>query len=250
MIKFIIAAIALLIILFVIAKICSQKTDKSAKGKYGETTVATILGDNIPDEQYVINNLLFCDKAGNSCQIDHVYINKNGIWVIETKNYSGRIYGNADRLEWTQVLAYGNNKNSFYNPIKQNKTHIHCLSEYLNVKDIFHNVVVFLSSADITNISDSCVYPIHKLRSIKTMQTDVTLSAEEMRDYYNKIIALKNGNQISEKQHVNSIHEKQARLQQGFCPRCGKKLVIREGKYGNFFGCSGYPKCKFTKDID
>lgn len=245
MLIFIIAAVVLLLIIFI--KIHLAKP--ASKGKYGEMTVASILGDNIPGEQYVVNNLLFCDKAGNSCQIDHVYINKNGIWVIETKNYSGRIYGNATQREWTQVLAYGNTKNSFYNPIKQNKTHIYCLSEYLNVKNVFHNVVVFLSSADISNISDSSVYPINKLRSIKTMQTGITLSAEEMSGYYNKITLLKNCNSISEKQHVNAIHEKQARLEQGICPRCGKKLVIRKGKYGEFYGCSGYPKCKFTKDI-
>ncbi|MBI5078698.1 type I DNA topoisomerase, partial [Candidatus Saganbacteria bacterium] len=33
------------------------------------------------------------------------------------------------------------------------------------------------------------------------------------------------------------------------CPRCGKKLMIREGRYGDFLACSGYPKCKFTKDL-
>ena len=34
------------------------------------------------------------------------------------------------------------------------------------------------------------------------------------------------------------------------CPECGKKLVIRKGRYGQFFGCSGYPKCKTTLKVD
>ena len=34
-----------------------------------------------------------------------------------------------------------------------------------------------------------------------------------------------------------------------FCPRCGKKLIKRNGKHGEFFGCSGYPNCRFTKSI-
>jgi hypothetical protein len=33
------------------------------------------------------------------------------------------------------------------------------------------------------------------------------------------------------------------------CPRCGGNLVNRSGKYGNFIGCSNYPKCKYTKQI-
>ena len=33
----------------------------------------------------------------------------------------------------------------------------------------------------------------------------------------------------------------------GTCPRCGKTLISRHGKYGSFIGCSGYPNCKFSK---
>jgi DNA topoisomerase I len=33
------------------------------------------------------------------------------------------------------------------------------------------------------------------------------------------------------------------------CPKCGKDLVVRRGRRGEFLGCSGYPKCKFTTDF-
>jgi DNA topoisomerase-1 len=33
------------------------------------------------------------------------------------------------------------------------------------------------------------------------------------------------------------------------CPQCGKPVVIRQGRYGDFMACSGYPKCKFTKPL-
>ena len=33
------------------------------------------------------------------------------------------------------------------------------------------------------------------------------------------------------------------------CPTCGSKLVIRQGRYGDFMACSTYPKCKFTKNL-
>ena len=35
----------------------------------------------------------------------------------------------------------------------------------------------------------------------------------------------------------------------GLCPQCGKPLVKRSGKHGEFIGCSGFPKCRFTKNI-
>lgn len=34
------------------------------------------------------------------------------------------------------------------------------------------------------------------------------------------------------------------------CPNCGKDLLIRNGQYGPFLGCAGYPKCKTTADMD
>ena len=48
---------------------------------------------------------------GKTSQIDHIVINSEGVFVIETKNYAGRIYGNDNQLEWTQVLVYGKVKN-------------------------------------------------------------------------------------------------------------------------------------------
>ncbi|NLH92558.1 MAG: hypothetical protein GX481_08950 [Atopobium sp.] len=33
------------------------------------------------------------------------------------------------------------------------------------------------------------------------------------------------------------------------CPKCGGKLILRNGKFGTFYGCENYPKCKFTISI-
>ncbi|MEE0651535.1 MAG: topoisomerase DNA-binding C4 zinc finger domain-containing protein [Segatella copri] len=35
-------------------------------------------------------------------------------------------------------------------------------------------------------------------------------------------------------------------MRQGVCPQCGGQLVLRNGRYGFFYGCSNFPKCKFT----
>ncbi len=37
-------------------------------------------------------------------------------------------------------------------------------------------------------------------------------------------------------------------MRQGICPNCGGQLVLRHGQYGNFYGCSNYPKCKFIQN--
>ena len=221
-----------------------------SKGELGENAVSRLLGETIEGEQYVINDLLFCDKSGKSCQIDHIFINKFGVWVIETKNYSGTIYGQENQREWTQVLAYGKTKNKFYNPIKQNTTHIYQLSQILNTSNVFQNIVVFLADADISNIKSNNVYSIYELSAIKTLITGITLSVDRMEYFYNRLLEIKNTSTISREEHIENIHKMQYQLQHGICPRCGNKLVLRNGPTGKFYGCSKYPKCEFTKKIE
>ena len=36
----------------------------------------------------------------------------------------------------------------------------------------------------------------------------------------------------------------------GECPECGKQLLKRSGRYGEFIGCSGFPKCRFTCSVE
>lgn len=36
-------------------------------------------------------------------------------------------------------------------------------------------------------------------------------------------------------------------LTEEICPRCGKPLAVKTGRYGRFLACTGYPECKYTK---
>ncbi|MBO5790625.1 MAG: topoisomerase DNA-binding C4 zinc finger domain-containing protein, partial [Clostridia bacterium] len=52
----------------------------------------------------------------------------------------------------------------------------------------------------------------------------------------------------SNREHIQNIRTMKAEIEQNICPRCGKPLVKRNGPKGSFWGCSGYPNCKFTKN--
>lgn len=49
--------------------------------------------------------------------------------------------------------------------------------------------------------------------------------------------------------NVNMEKVKKEILTEEKCPECGKPLVIRSGRFGDFIACSGFPKCKFTKPL-
>lgn len=240
--------IVCVIILFCVILLTYFTKSSKWKGKYGEHIVASKLGGTIAGQQYLINDLIISDNEGHTSQIDHIFINKYGIWVIETKNYSGKIYGNANSENWLQVLAYGKEKNGFYNPVKQNKTHIYRLRKKIGASAPVKGVVVFIK-ADISKVWARNVYHISKLKKVVWSYTDECLTVEQMEEYYSKLLELKQNSTVTKKEHIKNINKTLNDVANNICPRCGGKLVVRNGKNGKFYGCSSYPRCEFTKNI-
>lgn len=218
------------------------------RGWLGELQVKLVIGKTKPEEKYVINDLKLRIDDNKTSQIDHVVINKNGVFVIETKNYSGQIYGQETQSEWTQVLSYGKVKNKLYNPIKQNKTHMYHVSNLLTEKLPMISAVVFVQG-DTQNVNADGVYNLGELRRLLKKSNSVVLSAKQMEEAYINL-SRANDTSISKREHVQNIRINQQNISNNICPRCGKKLVFRQGKSGDFMGCEGYPQCKFTKNIN
>ena len=105
--------IIILIIIMLIIKFNGAKI----KGNVGEKRVANILSTLDNTKYKVINNLMIRTERGTT-QIDHVVISIYGIFVIETKNYKGLIFGSENDENWTQVIY--KNKGKFRNPIIHN----------------------------------------------------------------------------------------------------------------------------------
>ena len=217
------------------------------KGAMGEKMVAKALGGTIEGKQYLINDIILVDGKKTS-QIDHIFINNYGIWVIETKNYAGMIFGQEKSNSWTQVLAYGKTKNRLYNPIKQNNTHIFMLNKIAKLKIELHNIVVFANeSVDISNVNAKNVFNIKQLKQAVNTYTGLNLSGMQMEEYYNRILNATIGKNVSMKEHISNIQAMKSDIAHDICPRCGGRLVKRTGKSGTFTGCSNYPKCRFVK---
>ncbi len=214
------------------------------KGKEGEREVDYKLNPLFfgKVEHRQINNLILIDERGKSHQIDHVEIRENGIFCIETKNYMGLILGGENQDKWTQCL-YGGQKNKFTNPLKQNKSHIYHLSQVLG-KGYKINSVVVMTQNNADKIECPNVVNLNDLKSyLKHFNDGTSYTIEEMDQIYAKLIEA--NNKMKNREHVKNIKHTQQELKQGICPRCGNKLVEREGQYGKFYGCSDYPKCKF-----
>ena len=53
-----------------------------------------------------------------------------------------------------------------------------------------------------------------------------------------------------EKGHIEIVETKVDDTKVKDCEKCGKPMVVKEGKYGAFLACTGYPECKYTESVN
>lgn len=233
-----------LIALAIIAVILNQP---SVKGFFGEISIRILLKFLDKDKYLIINDVMIPTNDGNTAQIDHIVVSTYGIFIIETKNYNGWIFGNENSKNWTQVIY--KTKNHFYNPIMQNKGHIKALQDLLtdfsNINYI--PIVVFTIKADLKklDVTSHVVYSLGLLNTIK-MYTEEIIMQSDLDRIYKIIVSANNDDKVARREHVERINVKKNKVEIGECPWCGGALVERQGKYGKFTGCSNYPRCRFV----
>lgn len=114
----------------------------------GESLVRRELQANFGSPDFHLLNHITLKIGDSTTQIDHILVSRFGVFVIETKDYSGWIFANAKHSTWTQVLYGG--KFKFQNPIFQNLRHLQAVQELLDFlpPSAIKSVVVFVGSAE------------------------------------------------------------------------------------------------------
>jgi len=219
------------------------------KGWIGEAQVTLAKKIFLDKEFYTdINNVTIPTENGTT-QIDHIIASPYGIFVVETKNIDGWIFGDAKNSQWTQSL-YGK-KSKFQNPLHQNYKHIKTLSDFLGIEENkFHSVVFFTSECTFKTEMPPNVLNHGYIPYIKG-KTDILFSPQEVQEI---ISSIKSGMRpktwATSKEHVAGLKERFDSTT--ICPKCSSELIIRTVKSGEkagnqFYGCSHYPKCRYTK---
>lgn len=215
-------------------------------GQFGEySTEYALTNDNLDGELVVLKNV-YVPTEDKTTEIDLLMIHEKGIFVFESKNYSGWIFGSADQLNWTQSLENGM-KNKFYNPIRQNRTHIKALAEFLGKPTSeFTSYIVFSERCTLKKVPDDTddVVIVRRPNMLKKLRATLKVTLpkythDEIQIMAEKLKSLTNKSEAEKQQHVENLKTK--------CPFCGNELVLRKGKYGQFWGCSTYPKCRYTR---
>ncbi len=225
---------------------------KKFLGFMGELWVKQELKKLDKDKYIILNNLLLKDNEGLIHQIDHLVISQYGLFVIETKNYEGLVAGKSYYDELTLYL--GSNKYKINNPIHQNYGHIKCLQDILELDNFaYYNVVCFANRTKVkiddkkdNEIICNLDFLNNEILSKKSIKIDT-----DINDIKSIILSKNIVDKAEKNKHVENVkvikREKDEKINNNICPKCGGKLVERKGKYGHFVGCSNYPKCKYTR---
>ena len=238
------------IVVFLVFRFVTR-TLKYNKGKAGEQRVIKKLSKLVKqfDEAKVFNNAIL-ETPDGSTQIDHLILSTRGIFVIETKNMSGWIFGGDSQKQWTQTIF--SKKTKFQNPIHQNYKHVKAVQSLLAADlGIIFNVVVFVGEAEFkTDLPENVVKLKGLLPYIRSFKQHL-LRPEDVQKYASQVQRAISDNSISEKQHIKNVKNSR---KNPLCPKCGSPMVLRTALRGDnigthFWGCPNFPSCKGIKNV-
>ena len=213
-------------------------------GKEGEQAVQWCIGKTVVGKQYVFNNYTFFAGVYSN-EIDHIVVNKHGVFVLETKTLGGTVTGTEEDEFWQHDKTNGQTE-MLTNPIKQNATHAEIVGKLLDGAPIIP-LVVFVKN-NCPQINSDKIVPLSDLSRKLNYGNDLLDSAQMAQ--FAKILE-ENDAHLTTEQHLANIRRVNDCLKNGICPACGGKLVLRQGKTDDYYGCSNYPKCTFTrKNLD
>ena len=219
------------------------------RGDKGERKVNSKLGWRLDSSEYYRFSDLHLPSGSGSTQIDHVVVSRYGVFVIETKNYSGWIFGDETSKVWTQTL-YGE-KHKFQNPLRQNYKHTKAVESFLSLhSSAVFSIVVFAGNAEFrTQMPSNVMYAKNLVRYIRSKSNPI-FGPAKVEWMANRLQSHQSGRTI---QSVDEAHSRLANPEPS-CPRCGAGMIERTARKGKnagqaFLGCSNYPKCYGTREI-
>lgn len=225
------------------------------KGALGEFQVNLAAKRSLDKGIYTLFKNVTLRTEDGTTQIDHVIVSRFGVFVIETKNMTGWIFGGKHQKTWTQQIY--RHKTKFQNPLHQNYKHKITLQDTfgLDPEKVFSLVVFVRDRTFKTDMPENVVYTGGYIRFIKNKQ-QVVFNDNEVQEICANIqmgrLKPSIKTHIDHVKHVQKIVVKKSNQADDSCPMCGNPMVLRTARSGHnqgkqFLGCSAYPKCRVVK---
>ena len=185
------------------------------KGNNGEYHIYRSL-EQLKMSKLILTNLYIPKKDGSTTEIDLLMITKYGFFVVESKNYSGWIFGDEKHRQWTQTFP-NKKKFRFFNPIWQNKGHISALKEVLNITDdsLVQSLITFSNECQLKKITvTSPNVRVLQRKQLKwtinkvLKSSSIRFSSEDIKNYYRILKPYIRANKEVKELHIKKVKEK------------------------------------------
>ena len=227
----------------------------SVKGFLGEKLVQAGAWLALPSSKYRRYHNVTLPTAGGTTQIDHVFVSAFGVFVVETKNMAGWIFGKERDPEWTQVFR-GGKKYTFQNPLRQNYRHVRALGDALRgigiPSGVVKSLVVFVGSAELKrDMPENVTVGLGGSRYIRSFKTQV-LSKGQVAAICELIESQRlEPSWMTHRQHIRNLERRNSPPGRS-CPRCGQDVALRTSQKGKWAGqrfwvCESYPTCRMIE---
>ena len=184
-------------------------------GRYGEKLTARELKwvNLFGRKGKTLRNIYIPKGNGQTSEIDLIYITQKGIFVFESKNYSGWIFGDENARYWTAMLP-NRQKNRFYNPIKQNRTHMKWLRQCVGPDIPLHSIIVFSARCELKKVTVETpeIKVIKRDRTYATVrsiweQAPDALPQEKVTELYEHLKGFTNVDPAIKNAHIENIEK-------------------------------------------
>ena len=189
------------------------------KGKFGEFAVSTHVKLYLDKEQYtLLNDCTLPDAQNQTTQIDHILLSPYGIFVVETKNYKGWIFGSERQKMWTQKIYKSSYK--FQNPLHQNYKHQKVLEQILAdilEPHLIHSIVVFMPDCEFkTTMPDNVFRGATWIDYVKTFK-EPCISAMKLKRIQRRLEQeILEKSWKTQRQHVKNLQQAKADMDREF----------------------------------
>lgn len=192
---------------------------KFDKGKYGEYLIYKYLMGLEQQGAKFLFNIYVPKNDEETTEIDVLMVSRKGLFVFESKNYSGWIFGSEFQKHWYQTLPTGrrnkSHKEKFYNPIYQNNTHIKYLNSLIGANYPTYSIITFSERCTLRNIEVKTpnVYVINRyqvrdlITSIYENNPDILID-QKITEIYNVLYPLTQVDENIKQKHIDNINNK------------------------------------------
>lgn len=252
-------------------------------GAYGEYLTFRVL-EKCPGYKRLLANVYLPKDDGSTTEVDVAMLSEAGIYVFESKNYSGWIYGDEKSKMWTQVLNK-RTKHKLFNPIWQNRGHITAMKKALAdlpIDDsLYRSYIVFSERCKLQNIKvTSLDVSVVKRGSLKKdLHRDIkenltALTRETIDRAFTVLNSHAHADDALKQSHIVEIERRHGQgmkkdpsvapvapkgpiavpivamaaaavsVSTDACPQCSGAVILFSGRRGDYYGCK---ECSYKR---